>query len=117
MTVELWISKTHVRIYPAEMTRADAVALAKDIIAELEPAALTRSRNHHTIWTSDLDEQLRVMREKKFTLREIAAQLLGDADKDQRISARINRLQLPVDPAARARGVASQVARWAKVAK
>jgi hypothetical protein len=104
-----WISKTHVRIEPSEMTRAEALQMARELMAELDiPINLNHSR-----WTPEMDEKLRVMRSQRKPIRQIAQDLFGSVEYVGKVSGRIRRLGLPVDAVARRRGLASQAARRA----
>jgi hypothetical protein len=103
-----WISKTHVRIEPNEMTREEALAMAREIIAELG----VKTRNRKSIeWSLELDGKLQTLRSHGVSNRGIAEELLGDPGLVGAISGRIKRLGLPVGDNARRRGLASQAAR------
>lgn len=106
-----WISKTHVRIEPSEMTREEALALAKELLDDL--SASRRGRHGQVYWTPEMDEELRNLRAQNLPIREIAIRMLGDMSKVGAVSGRIKRLGLPTSEIARKRGLASLAARRA----
>lgn len=105
-----WLSKTHVRIEPNEMTREEALAIAKELIVVLS-GNLTRV---NTKWTPEKDAELKALREQNVPLREIARRILGDDNKANAIVHRVIRLRLPVSNKRRKNGLASVAARRAK---
>ncbi len=103
-----WISKTHVKIEPNEMTREEALLLARELLVELGGPV---SSGRNVEWTPERDALLKMLREKNTPIREISRRIFGDVSRVGSVSGRINRLRLPVSDAARKRGLASMAAR------
>jgi hypothetical protein len=104
-----WISKTRVKIEPSEMTREEALEMARGLLTDL--SSVVRRPRANVEWTPDLDEQLKALREASVSVRQIAYQMFGDAGKYGSIAARIGRLGLPVSKVAQRRGRALATAR------
>jgi hypothetical protein len=107
---QYWLSKTHVRIESAEMTRDEAVNFAKELLAELDPPFSRR----YVSWTDELQRELQKHRKAGLSIRQIAKLLLGDERKVGAISGRIKRMGLPVKEARRRSGQVAAAVRWAK---
>jgi hypothetical protein len=108
--VTYWISKTHVKIEQSEMTREEALEMARELLTELSPA-VKQLRAANVEWTPGRDEELKALREAGVSVRQIAYRMLGDAAKFGSISSRITRLGLPAAKVAQQQGRALAVAR------
>ena len=105
-----WISKTHVRIEPNEMTREEALEMIVELLRELGPPPTTE-RRFYAKWTPERDQQVRELREAGVPFKQIAETIFGDPSRYVAVHNRARRLGVPVDPIARKRGLARQAAR------
>ena len=105
----IWISETSVRIEPAEMSKDEAIALAKEMLR------LLYAHPKKMRWTKDQDNQLAILRQDGRKIREMAIAIFGDPQRVSAIYARIRHLNLPISEGNRQRGLAGAERRWRKV--